>query len=56
MDSTPLSAQIPSCSTAVESIPLHSLYEALQDLADPRRSQGKRYALALVLCWIILAK
>src|SRR5437588_4462231 len=42
--------------TDLESFPMHSLYEALQDLADPRRGQGKRYSLALVLCLIILAK
>ena len=36
--------------------PLHSLYVALQDLPDPRRGQGKRYELALVLCLLVLAK
>lgn len=33
-----------------------SLYEAFQRLTDPRRKQGKRYSLALVLCLLILAK
>lgn len=55
MDYTTLPTQIPSC-TDLESFPMHSLYEALQGLADPRRGQGKRYSLALVLCLIILAK
>ena len=34
----------------------HSLYEALQHLPDPRRGQGKRYDLALLLCLLLLAK
>ena len=33
-----------------------SLYEALQGLPDPRRAQGKRYSLALILCLVVLAK
>ena len=33
-----------------------SLYEALQGLPDPRRGQGKRYDLALLLCLLLLAK
>src|SRR6476620_2806310 len=33
-----------------------SLYEALQHLPDPRRRQGKRYELALLLCLLLLAK
>lgn len=36
--------------------PACSLYQALQDLPDPRRGQGKRYELALLLCLLILAK
>jgi len=36
--------------------PVTSLYEALQLLPDPRRRQGKRYSLALLLCLLILAK
>jgi DDE_Tnp_1-associated len=39
-----------------ESVPVHSLYQALQSLTDPRRKQGQRYSLALVLCLLILAK
>jgi predicted transposase YbfD/YdcC len=34
----------------------HSLYEALQGLPDPRRGQGKRYDIALLLCLLLLAK
>jgi predicted transposase YbfD/YdcC len=33
-----------------------SLYEALQQLSDARRDQGKRYELALILCLLVLAK
>jgi hypothetical protein len=33
-----------------------SLQEALHKLPDPRRQQGRRYAVALVLCLLILAK
>ena len=33
-----------------------SLYEALQQLSDARREQGKRYELALLLCLLVLAK
>src|SRR6266487_5272991 len=33
-----------------------SLYEALHQLSDPRRGQGKRYELALILCLLVLAK
>ena len=39
-----------------ESLPLTSLYAALQELPDPRRAQGKRYELALILCVLVLAK
>jgi len=35
---------------------VHSLYAAFQDMPDPRRGQGKRYELALVLCLLVLAK
>jgi len=35
---------------------LPSLYEALQELPDARRAQGKRYSLAFILCLIVLAK
>lgn len=36
--------------------PANSLYEAFQGLPDPRRGQGKRYELALLLCLLVLAK
>ncbi len=35
---------------------VESLYEALQELSDARRGQGKRYPLAFILCALILAK
>lgn len=34
----------------------NSLYEALQDLPDPRRGAGKRYSLPVLLCLLCLAK
>jgi len=37
-------------------VPARSLYETMQHLPDPRREQGKRYPLALVLCLLLLAK
>ncbi|GAC1401549.1 MAG: hypothetical protein NVSMB49_16280 [Ktedonobacteraceae bacterium] len=55
MDYTPLPTQTSSF-PHLESFPVVSLYEALQGLPDPRRGQGKRSCLALVLCLIILAK
>ncbi len=45
-----------SSATIEESLALSSLYEALQELPDPRRAQGKRYELALILCLLVLAK
>jgi len=33
-----------------------SVYQALETLPDPRRAQGKRYSLALVLTCVLLAK
>lgn len=33
-----------------------SVYQALENLPDPRRAQGKRYSLALVLTCVLLAK
>lgn len=33
-----------------------SVYQALETLTDPRRSQGKRYSLALILTCVLLAK
>src|SRR5258706_2749591 len=41
---------------AGESVPALSLYQALQQLPDPRRAQGKRYELALILSLLVLAK
>ena len=38
------------------SVAVASLYEALHQLSDPRRGQGKRYELALILCLLVLAK
>jgi hypothetical protein len=42
--------------TSPETVPVVSLYGALQGLADPRRAQGKRYELAVILCLLVLAK
>jgi len=39
-----------------EPVAVASLYQALQKLSDPRRGQGKRYELALILCLLVLAK
>lgn len=39
-----------------ETLPITSLYRALQSLTDPRREQGKRYELALIVCLVVLAK
>src|ERR1700736_4552076 len=55
MDYTTLPTQTSSF-TNLESFPVVSLYKAFQDIPDPRRGQGKRYSLALILCLIILAK
>jgi hypothetical protein len=38
-----------------EPIAVTSLSEALQQLSDARRRQGKRYELALILCLLVLA-
>jgi len=55
MDYTTLpSNQLPTLDA--ESLPLMSLYQALQELPDTRRAQGKRYELALILCLLLLAK
>lgn len=37
-------------------LPMESLYKALQELPDPRRAQGKRYQLAFILCVVVVAK
>jgi predicted transposase YbfD/YdcC len=55
MDYTTLTVKRPSAMNE-ESLPVTSLYEALQELPDPRRAQGKRYELALILCLLVLAK
>ena len=47
---------IPSDSGMVlEPFAVTSLYEALRKLSDPRRRQGKRYELALILCLLVEA-
>src|SRR4249919_732350 len=54
MDSTTLS--IPTdVGMVAEPSAVASLYEALHQLSDPRRGQGKRYELALILCLLVLA-
>ena len=40
----------------LEPVAVASLYEALQQLSNARRGQGKRYELALILCLLVLAK
>ncbi len=55
MDYTTLLSQAP-LATDETSLPLASLYEALQELPDVRHAQGKRYSLALILCLVLLAK
>jgi predicted transposase YbfD/YdcC len=39
-----------------ERVAIQSLYQTFQRLTDPRRGQGKRYQLALVLTLLVLAK
>ncbi|GAC1358585.1 MAG: ISAs1 family transposase [Ktedonobacteraceae bacterium] len=34
----------------------HSIYEAMQQLKDRRRKQGKRYSIALIMTYLLLAK
>lgn len=55
MDYTTLTVPTGS-ETTPESVVVASLYKALQKLSDPRRGQGKRYELALILCLVVLAK
>ncbi|GER91376.1 ISAs1 family transposase [Dictyobacter vulcani] len=55
MDYTTLAVKRASV-TNEESLLLLSLYEAFQALPDPRRAQGRRYELALILCLLVLAK
>jgi hypothetical protein len=40
----------------LEPVVVASLYQALHQLSDARRGQGKRYELALILCLLVLAK
>lgn len=42
--------------TRLEAEAVTSLYHALQVLPDPRRKQGRRYSIAVLLCLVILAK
>ena len=46
----------PAAGMVPEAVVVASLYEALHQLSDPRRGQGKRYELALLLCLLVLAK
>jgi hypothetical protein len=55
MDYTTLPLE-PRLMAAEASVPAMSLYQALQQLPDPRRAQGKRYELALILSLLVLAK
>jgi predicted transposase YbfD/YdcC len=58
MDYTTLTPPLITVTASLPSdgVPSRSLYEALQHLPDPRRGQGKRYELALLLCLLLLAK
>ena len=40
----------PDAGLIPEAVAVASLYEALHQLSDARRGQGKRYELALILC------
>ena len=56
MDSTPLPSKTPLATEEENLAIVFSLYEALQGLPDARRTQGKRYSLAVSLCLLLLAK
>lgn len=56
MDYTTLPSKTPLAMDEENFQMVFSLYEALQELPDARRAQGKRYSLALILCFVILAK
>ncbi|MBV9230302.1 MAG: ISAs1 family transposase, partial [Chloroflexi bacterium] len=57
MDYTTLTVKKPSAgSLNEEPLAVTSLYQALKELPDPRRDQGKRYELAVILCLLVLAK
>lgn len=55
MDYTTL-LQEPTASQQMEPVAMHSLYAAFQELADPRKRKGKRYEMALLLTFLVLAK
>ncbi len=58
MDSTTLTS-LPLTFSEKDVNPLtsaNSLYETFQRLPEPRRGQGKRYEVALLLCLLVLAK
>jgi hypothetical protein len=55
MDYTTLAIPIDE-GKSLEPVAVASLYKALHQLSDPRRGQGKRYELALILCLLLLAK
>ncbi len=56
MDYTTLPSKAPLATDEEKLSLVFSLYEALQELPDVRRAQGKRYSLALILCLLVLAK
>jgi hypothetical protein len=55
MDDTTLPIP-PDAGMGPDPVAVASLYEALHQLSDARRGQGKRYELALILCLLVLAK
>ena len=55
MDSSTWS-QAPEMHQAMEPMVIASLYAAFQGLTDPRKRQGKRYELAMLLTLLVLAK
>jgi hypothetical protein len=42
--------------TRLKRVPLTALYEALQQVKDGRKKRGRRYALALILTLLLLAR
>ncbi len=55
MNYTPVVQPLPAAEP-VRTIEAHSLYQHLQAVTDPRKKRGVRYAVALMLTLIILAK
>ena len=49
-------SNVPPTTAHVRIVELGGLYAALSKLVDPRKARGKRYALALVLLLVVLAK